>query len=416
MLSSGDPVFIAGFLIAVHCLTVFFIYLLGLEMFNKRVGFIAAFLFAISYGSIIYSRWLSSHPLSIPLATLFFFFLYRYKKGDVKSLLGVAISFSLLGQAEFLNFLFFGLVLLVIFVVERKKLFKEKRSTLAIFLLSLVVLSTINYILFDIRNNFLITKSLLGLAGGKSGYYINFIQSLTKTIDVFLSSVQSFIAPTAPHFITVLVLIAALLIIFKRNEKKQALYLGVWIGGPVILLVLLRHDVLEQFFVGTAPATILLVAVSIDHLLKKSQLVGLMFFGVIMYTQFAAWNQNIPENKNHFFQATQGGLKISDQKKVIDTIYRRANKTPFSFQSYTIPYWHQQAWEYLFWQYGQQKYGVYPIPEKARLLYVIVQDDPSNTVYQSGWLRETVMKWGKEEKEFRYGVLSVKELHTDKKN
>ncbi len=73
-------------------------------------------------------------------------------------------------------------------------------------------------------------------------------------------------------------------------------------------------------------------------------------------------------------------------------------------------YWSQQGWEYLFWYHGQKKYGYYPVSENGKILFVIVQDDPNYKDFQKNWLVNTVAKWGKEEKEFRYGVLAVKKL------
>ena len=158
------------------------------------------------------------------------------------------------------------------------------------------------------------------------------------------------------------------------------------------------------------PGTILLTAVVIDYFWKRNKLIGILLLFLLIGVQASSWLLNIPNNKGMFFQSTQPDLKFSDQKKVIDTIYKKSNREHFSFQAYTIPYWSQQAWEYLFWQYGRKKYGSMPVSEKAKQLFVIIQDDPSNKEFQRNWLTNTVSHWGVKEQEFRYGVLRIQKL------
>src|SRR3989344_136093 len=60
LVTNGNPVFVSLFFIFINSLTVFLIYSLGKEMFNKRVGMISAIVFTFSFGAIVYSRWLSN--------------------------------------------------------------------------------------------------------------------------------------------------------------------------------------------------------------------------------------------------------------------------------------------------------------------------------------------------------------------
>ena len=111
-----------------------------------------------------------------------------------------------------------------------------------------------------------------------------------------------------------------------------------------------------------------------------------------------------------FYASTQPFLRFGDERAVIDEIYKKMNGKDFSFQSYTIPYWSQQGWEYNFWQYGRSKYGYMPVTKDGKTLFVIIQDDPSTQYYQDNWLKNTVPKWGKETASFRKGIFTVKIL------
>lgn len=411
LISGGNPLVILGFLILLNCFTVFLIYLLGKELFNKRVGLISAVLFSVSYGSIEYSRWLSSHPLAIPLSCIFFLSLNRFLHGNKKSLIITSIAYGLLGQTEILNFLFFGVILFLIIIIFKKEFRKLKFSYALGYILLLILFSLGNYFLFDIRHNFIISKSIYKLMVGSTGYYVNLYDSLINGLKTYNLSFLSFVIPSYPTISIIFYLLGLGVLtrlIFKNN--KNACLILLWLIMPLLLLVLLRHDFLQQFFVAISAASILTVAVFVDSLWRKTALIGFVCMIILIAINMNAWRTNIVLNNSVFFQSTQPYLKFSDQIKVIDRIYKKVNGQPFSFQAYTIPYWMQEGWEYLFWHYGAQKYGYGPIEVNAKTLFVIIQDDPSYPSFQKYWLKDTVSKWGKVKNTFRYGFLSVREL------
>lgn len=410
-ISGGNPLFILLFFIALNSLSVFLIYKLASEWFNKRVGLISAILFTFSFGAVVYSRWLSTHPLSIPLVIIFFLFLNSFLKGNKWSLFGVAILFGMVGQSEFLNYLFIGTILLGVIVFFFKRFMKEDLLFTTSSFLLLLVFSVGTYIIFDLRHDFLISRSLLGLLSKSSGYHISFIQSFLLTFKIQSIAFSSFVIPFQNNMGLVLFFGGVLFLISQEKKKNKNLkILLLWVISPFILLMLLKHDVLEQFFVSSSVGYIIMTAFLLERLFIKNKKTAIMVLFLLIGVNMYAWVISIPNSRNIFFQAPQPDLKFSDQKKVIERIYTLADKKNFSFQAYTIPYWTQQGWEYLFWHYGVTKFGYEPIKEKANLLFVIVQDDPSNKNYQNMWLNEKVSKWGKEVDAFKVGILTVRVL------
>lgn len=414
-ISKGDPLVILAFFIVLNSLTVFFIFLLGKELFNKQVGMFSAILFTVSYGSIVYARWLSSHPLTIPLSCLFFISIYKFLQGKKIFLLFASLFFALIGQAEFLNFLFFGMILVFLMITFKDVFLKQNKLFLLLYFSCLVIFSGSNYFIFDLRHNYIISKSFMELIGRNSGYYVTWERSILENtaalIRVFTSSVAPFNAA-----LSLIILFTGTYFFIKliRLGNKYALSVLIWLFLPFVLLIFLRHDFLEQFFVGIVPASIVFTSVTIEKIRQKNKYIGITLLLLIVIMNISGWISNIPENRNIFFQSTQLRLKFSDQKKVLDTIYKEANGKPFSFQSYTIPYWSQQGWEYLFWYYGKQKYGYLPIEEKAKTLFVIIQIDRNNRVFQENWLNNTVNKWGNKKKSFVYGDLEIQELKVER--
>ncbi|OGH14286.1 MAG: hypothetical protein A2687_01520 [Candidatus Levybacteria bacterium RIFCSPHIGHO2_01_FULL_38_26] len=408
--SKGNPVYASLFFIVINSLTVFLIYYLGKELFNRRVGIFCAILFTISFGAIVYARWLSNPPLSIPLSVLYFLLIYRFLRGNSLSLVGASIVFFLLGDSEVLNYLFYGVITLAIILFFNREFRKHKILSLISLLISIIG-SLGNYLLFDLRHDFLISRSALKLIAGGSGYYTPYSESMVSSFVGFNSAFSSFVIPFLPIASSFIGIFGVVFLARYIKKYKQSItLLLLWLLVPVVLLMLLRHHVLEHFFVYLVGSSIITAAFIMDNIWKKTKIFGIITLFLIIGINVYAWHVSIPKNKNIFFQSTQLEFKFIDQLIVIDKIYEKAERKPFSFQAYTIPYWSQEGWEYLFWYHGEKKYGYLPVPEKAEKLFVAIQDDPSSKAFQENWLRETVSKWGTEQSKFRYGALTVKEL------
>lgn len=408
LLSHGDPLFIAEFLIAINCLTVFIIYRLALELFNKRTGVIASILFTVSFGAISYSRWLSSHPLTIPLSCLFFLGLVLFLKGKRKYLFLTAATYGLVSQAEFLNYLFFGTMLGLVVLVFRKEFLKQTKMFLAVNVAVLLAIGFSNYALFELRNNLIMSKSIFMLVKSP-GYHLSVLKSIQLSFTIFMQSVGGLFMPSAVRLGFSIPLLGIFLVL--RSDKSIAKkVLMIWFLTPIVLLIAVRHDVLAQFFVYAIAPGILLAAFVWDRLIAWRKMVGIPVFACALVFYLFVWVRNVPADHNMFYESTQPDLRYSDELKVIDSIYSQMHGKGFSFQSYTIPYWSQQAWEYLFWQHGKRKYGYEPITANGKVLFVIVQDDPNSKHFQSEWLKKTVPKWGKQKSSFRQGIFTVRVL------
>ncbi len=411
ILSRGNPMAISIFYVVLSSLMVFPIYVLGGFFGNKRIGILSAFIFAVSFQSVVYARWLSNPPLAIPLVIFYFLFLYRFIKGSKKDLFFASITLGLLCQSEFLNIVFFSAITLLVIIVYFHKFSSQNKLYLSLCGILAISISVGTSIIFDLRHNYLLIRSIFLLVRDGGGYHLSFLQAISQTtkvlMDSFTSTVSPFVFP-----LSVFLLIIGIYLFFKKitGEKKEFFMFPIWLFIPVFLLIVSRHSVLDHFFVSLLPLFILLVAFVIDFVWKKASILGMTILVIVIVVNLTAWYINIPQNKNISFQASQLELKYSDQKAIIKEIYKEAGGDPFYFQSYTIPYWMQDGWEYLFWYYGSNYYGYVPQNKNNKILFVIIQDDPSNALFQKNWLKNTVAMWGSKENEFRYGALRVEKL------
>ena len=410
-ISKGNPIFISLFFIFLNSLSVFFVYLLGKELFSKRLGLIASLIFTFSFGSIVMARWLSHPPLVIPLSLLFFLFLAKFIKGENKYLIPTAIMYGLVSQTEFSNFIIFAFIILftVIFFFKR---FREQKIYVLFISVFLVIFSPIfNFILFDLRHDFLITKSILKSQTHRPEFISYIFLTLSGSIIQFFKVFADLISPMdvlGAFFIFCLSFFA--LMKLREKYKNETKILLIWIFAPFVAFIVLRYNPLYHYFASSELAIIFLFVVFCDYLFSLRKEVFYLTIGLFILMNLIFVIKLFPDNKNIFFQSTQPDLKFSDEVSVIKTAYKEANGKPFYFQAFTIPYWMQDGWQYLFWYYGTKDYGYIPAHTNKGLLFVIIQDDPSQPLYQHNWHKNTVLSWGTPLKRWRFGALTLEKL------
>jgi hypothetical protein len=166
---------------------------------------------------------------------------------------------------------------------------------------------------------------------------------------------------------------------------------------------------LDQLFVATLPGIILAAAMGISFLSRRfgrNVLIGTLFI-FLTINVWQVW-RNFSSNERVFFQTPQPDVRYSDQLQVIDEVYRRAGANSFEIQAYTVPYFWQDGWTYLFWWRGREKFGGnVPLITGADRMYVIIQKHEST--FQENWYRDIVSTWGTRTYQFTIGSYTVEE-------
>lgn len=106
-----------------------------------------------------------------------------------------------------------------------------------------------------------------------------------------------------------------------------------------------------------------------------------------------------------------GGLaKIRGKINAIDYIYQDARGKKFGVMVFTPPVL-TDAYDYLFWWYGNRTYGFVPTSIKKGTVYLLMEPDPEKPWSYKGWL-ETVIKTGTIESTFTLpsGIIIQKRL------
>ena len=410
LLSSWDPAGVSMALAFLDGLSVIFIFLAAKKMFNKRVGFIAALLYAVSYSAISYSRWLSNVTLIPFFSSLVLYFLAKSKGRDVKDFSCAIFIGGLIAQFNGAIGFFFLPLFLAYALYFRKGLFNKKVNMLVYIFAYLI--PQIPLVLFDLRHNFLITISIYKhfLEGGSlsinsGGLLANLLLLSRETLNIFFYKVP------AAGLIILFWLIYLIGDNWKKKNKSSASVKPLFFGILIMFLCLVYYQGINGFFmVGLIPFLVLLVAWSIDVLLseKKTKLLGKVIIISVLMINLFHYRGFFKPGFNLVPIGTSNLITLQDRIGAIDFMYRIADGESFKTETYIIPYYQEQPWDYLFKSYALKKYNYLPSEDGERT-FIIYEPDYDYGYRLEAWLEEKEEKYGEKRAVFKSNSLTVEE-------
>ncbi len=355
-----NPEAVSALLRVYNAFGVILIFWIGSVLFNKKIGLIAAFLFAVSYEQSQYSLFISHQPLAVIGVLLFYFGASRliFKK-DKRGLIISALGLGLSMQSHYL-YIFLIPFSLLLTVVFRKNIFplKAKYTYLA---LATFFITVSTFIVSEVKFGFRFTSGilsqLLAVASPdkKTSFYPESgIFVINRIIhDNFLANYGLTSA--------VAVVFAAVAIFFLRNKnlRSKMVFLGIWLFGGIVPYLL--SGATSYYYSAAASASLVLLTswVVYQLFLKNKILAVLLLLGIAANNLYLISNFN-DRGPNRDI-VIQPGMLVRDQKKVIDYIYSKAEGEPFAVNGLTIPLAVNTTWSYLFEWYGQKTYHSLPV-------------------------------------------------------
>lgn len=334
-----------------NALGLLFVFFISSILLNKKIGLIAAFLFAISYEQSQYSLFLS-HPALAVLTVLTYYlglsllFFKKHPGGLLLALLGIGLSI----QFHYVNlFLLFGfLASLIYFYKDIKKYLKVKLIFLSILVF---LLSVSTFIIAEIKFNFREIKALTELSSSFDFTKITSV-SLRSIHDNFFSDQRMII------ILSLILIIAALKMLKNKSFQKQTVFLSIWFFTGLIPYI----SGTTSYYHNPAASVSLIIFLSfmINWIVKRNLLMALGLTSLIVLSNLnLALNQNIKGPGRDF--VIQPGLLTSDERKAMDFCYSKAQGRDFAVNALTVPLYINTTWEYLFEWYGKQKFGFLPV-------------------------------------------------------
>lgn len=261
--------------------TIWGIYLLGKELYNKNVGQFAAAALAVSAWHIQFSR-NGFRAIMAPLALifLFYFFMKAYKEGKLKYYIATGVTFAL-GFYTYLSFRMAPLVLiaLLIFILVKDKKFlvnnwkKISWMGVAFLIVMLPMFVHFYHVPADILGRSSTSIMNKDLNGGNPAK--TFLVGVEKTVLMFnVHGDENYRhnlggTPMLDPLVGILFWIGVILILLKLNKIENFLLL-MWAGALAMPELLTAEGIPHALrIVGIIPVVFLTVGVAVDWILTR---------------------------------------------------------------------------------------------------------------------------------------------------
>lgn len=363
-ISRGHPAMAAAFLSLLESLTIIAIFLITKKYAGSKAAFVSALIWAFSYYLIRSSRWFSN-PTPLPLLVILinYFLLKFIETTQTKYFICLSVLLGLSLQLEFASAVFFipviAIYLLIYLKIFTKKFFFQFLISIFFFLLLLVP-----QLLFDIKNNFIITRGFFNLFSGQSFNYsgssfaipgweffsgrsINYYQYFFNKLDPNLTSISLL-------FLTSFIF--CLFILFKKYRTNNFFVLQLlWLLVPLILLYFFSGNygrLYDYYLTGFYTAFVILFSLTLTSIFspKINLLMSLFFIIYFLISNF----------RPLFHYLTDGidgpaNVVLGNELAAVDDICSRLYILPGTVSVFVppvVPY----AYDYLFrWRQNQNR-------------------------------------------------------------
>ncbi len=401
-LTDGDP-WGSVVLMLLISLAVFVIVFFWLKKdFGNTTALLTAFLFAVSPEAVAAATYSwNPHPmwLLIPISALSFYQVVK-KKFRFHLVLWPGLSLMFHFEAALAIFLF--LAYLLVGAIFYRDSLKNKFFLFGIGVAGLLFLPLV---IFDVRHDFLMSRSALKIltgsnqgliVKGESLHYINLVQNHVVTfIENFRSSFSDgrsvvLFAKLLSVVIVFFLLFGKKYKLFTSNEYTFGLLLARILIAVYLLSFLYPFPIRYWFLTGFQSYYLLLFGLVLGALWRSKRWRVFILVTIVIFM--------LPVLKRlqllYITPPNDGGVaKIKGKIDAIDFVYNRAQSRSFGLLVFTPPV-NTDAYDYLIWWNGKNKYGYVPHKDKKGEFYLLIEPDPGQPWTYQGWL-DTVIKTGK---------------------
>lgn len=355
-LTHFDPNAASLFLVILNLVMIPLLYYFSLILFkNKYVGYIAGFLWAISFEQINFAKYISNASL-MPLTTTVFFLglaIYLFQKkewGLIVSIVGLATSI------HFNFYLVYLFVFYPLFFLIYRPTFRVKTFVISAFIFILIISP---FIIAEIRWHFPAIKGLTNyfINHTKEGEGFNLLTMLKKYYDR-IAEMNYFSFFSFQRDIGTVLIYTLSFFALNKLKNKIKIFAALCLFSTLPLFIfnsgVLTVPVINSsiFFIIT-----LTVASGIYLAGSKNKIFLFVLLGLVFFSNFLLYKKDdFKINTLFASHPLTNGL----EKKAIDYMYQSSNKS-FSFCSVSNPLFFNTIWSFMFKTYGERKYGYLPV-------------------------------------------------------
>lgn len=394
-ISDGNPQSIAFFISFTGILTIIFIYYLGKKIEGDFLGLVLAFFIALSPPMIGISSQIWN-PNLIPLFILLVLLLMHkiflaiiVRKNSIEKyflflglLLGLILDHEIVFGAIFSIGIFLSIFILFAKNVKIKHIFFVLLGFLFIILPRL---------LFEMRHNFIMTKTIINTINNSKGLLNNSLFSYAHIIDL-LKTLRNLLDSTFAvqnayvGFIAILLFLLVALF-YKSIDQYTKFYLKLTLIIFTVFLIILSFfpgAIWSHYIIGIPILFILMMGLFVS-VIKKYFNIPILIIFIIFTIWFMIYLNNI-KFFSSFDNLWEGNAAVyRNQVAIIDYIYKNSNGKKFNYVAYT-PVVHDYTYQYLFSWYGKKKYGYTPSNSHEKNFFLIIEPDYDHPFFLKRWL------------------------------
>lgn len=280
--------FLKFFTVAIpSTLAVWATYLLGKEMYNKKIGLISSFVMAVCWVPVFWTSRFSTDLLGLTLGLFGFLFTYKYTKDKKLSFILLAALFLGLGLLTRVgNILPIAIVALYLLITQPIKTLKDKNIYYAIGLGLLII---IPYLIWNIFYHGKIFAFWTGYFGTETA-----VEKLAKPIAWNLLSFFKtypdwvFLIFLVIGAVTLINLIIGFDLVYKKTnrELKADLFSVIMILIPMIFFIFIERNAEPRWAIIMSAALFFLVAKGLllvyDFIKKYNKQIAIVFLFVVL--------------------------------------------------------------------------------------------------------------------------------------
>lgn len=324
-------------------LTIYSIYYVFSDLFNKSAGLWAAFFYSVSYLLVFNDR--GVFPTSPMILWCIWYFFGLKKLIDGKYFLGFVITGFLTGLTWHIHVslaLLSPLILVSLFFARSKKFgFKEMSAGIFTFFLT-----ASPFFLFEIRHNFIQTRSLLNAFGSDQGSAYDGLDQLYRVLYISAQNITYLVwrPDSSFYYVLPLFLIVAsvYLSIKKVLDKKILLIFFIWNFLLVLFFSTYSKTVSEYYLNGLLLPWVVIIVLLINHIWENKKI---RFLSIILVSAF------VFENFFQLYRFKPAGIEYLTKLSLVREIKKDAAERgyPCVAVSYITDPGYDLGYRYLFW-------------------------------------------------------------------
>ncbi len=404
-----NPVAAAGMNAFFGVLTVVFIYYLGKAWFNRQAGLIAAYLYAISPVTIIYSR-SSWNPNPTPFFALISI-LGLYKLHRTGNFLWLSLTGLAAGAALQMHYLA-AILIPVAGLIWLYEVFSRKSRKLKIKkLIGGTLLGIFSFMLmmsplvwFDLRHNFLNYRAITELLSSGSAVKADIFANLIRIPALYTYNLIGRYIAAENYYLIIIVSLLVIAAVIYRFSYWPKLILSIWLAVGLFGLTFYQQNIYDHYLGFMNPVPFLLLgatALFASNIADKKRWIVNGGLAILLLVLTAANLQRNPllTTPNNQLKRTQDVAKF---------IISQAEGKDFNFALLAKSNY-DSAYQFYLDQYGHKPKQVpFDITDE---LFVVCEDEicdpthsPKYEVVAFGWSK---IDWMQN----RYGVKIYKLVH-----